>query len=329
MKDHRRDVLALDDAKLELFVRHWVGRKKGYFEVTTFSGTGDHGRDVVGFLSASRHEGAWHNYQCKQYGRSLPTETGLLELAKVLYFASEGAFTAPSKFTFVAPRGVNRNLDLFNPTKLKAQLIDNWTKYCATNIVEGKTVAVDGKLKALVDAFDFSTVGRVNLDDMFSDAEITPVLHAWFGTDIGPPPAGQVPSQVQAQELRYVGQLVDAYAERDRQSYSSHADVSGHVTHGPHLQRQRERFYAADAFKRFYRDNTEPKVVEDFETDVLHGVVDTHDATHVDSLSRVEAVMSQAATVQVSGPLSVHARVPVKQGVCHHFANEDRLKWRK
>ena len=91
-------------------MRQWVGLKKGYFRATTFSGPGDHGRDVVGFLTPALHDGPWHNYQCKQYGKALPTETALNELGKILYFASEGEFSVPASYSFVAPRGVNRNL---------------------------------------------------------------------------------------------------------------------------------------------------------------------------------------------------------------------------
>ena len=55
-----RRLLALDDTELEEFVRQWVSRKQ-YYEVERFTGTADMGRDVVGFLSKDRHEGAWHN----------------------------------------------------------------------------------------------------------------------------------------------------------------------------------------------------------------------------------------------------------------------------
>lgn len=330
MKNHERDILALTDTDLELFVRQWVSLKKGYYRVTTFSGPGDHGRDVVGFLTSSLHDGGWHNFQCKQYGKALPTETAMNELGKILYFASEGEFCVPQSYSFVAPKGVNRNLTklLFSPEKLKAALISNWPNYCATKIVDGKTIGLDGKLKVLVEAFDFSTVRRVDLHDILTDSVVAPVLSKWFGTDPGPPPAGQVPPQVQPTELKYVAQLVGAYADRDGKPYTSHAEVSVHAAHGPHLKRQRERFYAADAFKRFYRDNTEPQVLESFEADIFHGVVDIHGSAHPDALTRVDAVMAQAATLQAVGPLAAHARVPVKQGVCHHFANEDRLKWR-
>ena len=39
--------------------------------------------------------------------------------------------------------------------------------------------------------------------------------------------------------------------------------------------------------------------------------------------------MTQASVVYPSGALAKHAHVPVRQGICHHFANEGLLKWRK
>lgn len=55
---YRRQILALDDDQLEEFVRQWALKKTEYAEVERFTGTGDMGRDVVGFLSSQRHEGA-------------------------------------------------------------------------------------------------------------------------------------------------------------------------------------------------------------------------------------------------------------------------------
>jgi hypothetical protein len=42
----------------------------------------------------------------------------------------------------------------------------------------------------------------------------------------------------------------------------------------------------------------------------------------------VNAVMSQAAALLPGGPLARHAGVQVRQGICHHFVNEDRLRWK-
>lgn len=87
--------------------------------------------------------------------------------------------------------------------------------------------------------------------------------------------------------------------------------------------------FDADAFSRFYRDNTMSEEIDVLTRDMHHGVIDTHRSDHPDSLARVDAVMTQAANVHPSGALAKYARVSVKQGMCHHFANEGRLRWRK
>lgn len=329
--NYDRQILALRDAQLEQFINNWIGCKgKGYVEVARFSGAGDMGRDVVGFLSKKRHEGPWHNYQCKQYGKKISTETGILEIGKILYYAHLGEFSVPEQYFFVAPRGVNRNLEklIYNPSQFKATLIDGWDQYCSTKIVHGSTISLDDDLKTFISAFDFSSIERFTLDNILEDAYIDPVLHKWFGKEIGQAPQGQTPAEIQDSELPYITQLVGAYSQHCGQIFADYREVEKQPDYSNHLSLQRERFYDADAFKRFYRDNTESDVLDSFEKDIYHGVIDTFNAEHKDSLARVNAVMTQASNLQATGPLSKYARIPVKQGVCHHLANEgDLIKW--
>lgn len=329
--NYDRQILALDDAELEKFVNDWISCKaKGYFEVARFSGAGDLGRDVVGFLSKKRHEGPWHNYQCKQYGRKLPTEITILEIGKILYYAYRGEFSVPERYFFVAPRGVNRNLEklIYNPSQFRAKLIDEWDQYCSTKIIDGLEIPLDGGLKAFICAFDFSTIERLTLDNILKDACINLVLYKWFGEELGPAPKGQTPAEIQDSELSYIKQLVGAYSQRCGQTFADYKEIENYPEYSNHLLRQRERFYDADAFKRFYRDNTEPEVLDSFEKDIYYGVIETFSAEHKDSLARVDAVMTQASVVQAAGPLAKYARVPIKQGVCHHLANKgDLIKW--
>jgi len=329
--DYDRQILALNDVQLEQFVNDWISCKsKDYVEVARFSGAGDLGRDVVGFLSKKRHEGSWHNYQCKQYKKNLPTETAILEIGKILYYAYLGEFSVPERYFFVAPRGVNRKLEklIYNPSQFKAKLIDNWEQYCSTKISDGLTIPLDEGLNTFICAFDFSTIARFTRDDILKDTCIKPVLHKWFGEDLGSAPRGQAPAEVQDSELPYIKQLVGAYSQRCGLTFADYKEIEKHPDYSGHLSLQRERFYDADAFKRFYRDNTEPEVLDSFERDIYHGVIDTFNAEHKDSLARVNAVMIQASNMQAAGPLARDARVPVKQGVCHHLANEgDLIKW--
>lgn len=325
-----RHILALTDEQLESFVREWIGHKKEYAEVQRFTGPGDMGRDVVGYLTKERHDGPWHNYQCKQYGRTLPTGLGLLELGKVLFYSHAGEFTAPTAFFFVAPRGVNRNLRRYisKPAELKGALLGGWDQYCAERIVDGQRLKLTADLRAFIDGWDFSLVKAISVDEILGDLASKPVLQAWFGIDPGPAPVGIVPDEIEPHELPYIQQLLDAYGERE----SCILDKEGartHAVHGPHLKMQRERFFDADSFTRFYRDNTMQVEIEILRRDLRHGIAEAFGAEYPDSLQRVDAVMSQAAVVHPSGALARHARVPVRQGICHHFANEGSLKWRK
>lgn len=332
-KSYDRNILALDDTELEQFVLDWVKSKTGiYIEITRFSGSGDLGRDVVGFCTKDKHEGEWHNYQCKQYAKNLPTDTAICEIGKILYYAYRNEFTAPTRYFFVVPRGVNRNLEtlIYNPQKFKSQIIAEWDKYCANKIIDGKNIQLDLSLKQFIQNFDFSNIHRLNLDDILSDTFIKPVLFKWFGADPGPAPLANVPEKIEDSELPYINQLVDAYSQREGKKFINHEEVAKHSQHSKHLSIQRERFYGADVFKRFYRDNTDQSVIESFENDIYHGIFDTCEGRrHADALDCVNSVMNQAANIQPSGPLAHHARVPIKQGICHHFANEERLKWRK
>jgi len=237
--------MALGDEELEKFVRDWALMKKEYAEVERFTGTGDMGRDIVGFLTKERHEGNWHNYQCKQYGTTLSTAVGVQEVGKVLYYSSRGEFTQPTAFFFVAPRGVNRKLKrlIAKPEEFRRELLDRWEDYCAKEISKGKHIPLDAALRALIEKWDFSQIRAISVDEILSDPAAKAVMFSWFGADPGPPPAGAVPAIVEDREMPYIRQLLDAYGERERRTFVDYADAKDHEAHGMHISMQRERFF--------------------------------------------------------------------------------------
>lgn len=330
--DYHRQILALDDDELERFTRDWVvARKSEYFEVHRFAGAQDLGRDVVGFVTPQRHAGAWHNYQCKQFvRRRLPLADGLKELGKVLYFASRGEFTPPERYVFVAPYGISRPLEklIDHPDELRRTLLKDWSKYCASKINKNKKLPLDPALRIVIESYDFSRVSRIGVDGLLAAPNVS-LLHQYFGADPGPAPPGVVPADVGGQELRYIGELVTAYGERAGAPFKDHHAIASGSEHGEHLQMQRERFFDADSFKRFYRDNTESETLPRLEREIRHGIADVHGRKHDDTLERIDAVMAQAGKLQPGGPLAQHAGIPVKQGICHHFVNDGGMTWRK
>ena len=191
----------------------------------------------------TRHEGPWHNYQCKQYGRTLPTARGLAELGKVLYYSHYGEFTAPTAYVFVAPRGVVRDLRRYisKPSELRAALITKWDDYCAKTIIEGQDIKLTPELRAHISAWDFSAVRAISVDEILADPAAKSVLQLWFGVDPGPAPLGVVPDRIEEHEMPYIQQLVDACAERERCTMGKE-EAQAHAVHGVHLKMQRERF---------------------------------------------------------------------------------------
>ena len=328
--NYANQIHALNDDDLERLVDVWQTRKTAdYVGTERFAGAGDMGRDVVGYVTSHRLDGPWHNFQCKQLKTQLTKPAVLRELAKIIFHSCCGHFPLPERYNFVAPRGVNRKAKelISQPSKLATAMIDEWDENCAGHLVQNETHVLTDKLHAVISAFDFTSVDAIDSRKLVADAAMKPVLVEWFGADPGPAPSGQVPDSVAAEEFGYFDQLAKAYSARSGMFYPDRQSALDCKKHGKQFKVQRTRFFEAAYFKRYYRDNTPRGVVEAFETEVYHGVVDTHQGAHADALAKVDAVMSQAAVIQVSGVLGTYARVPVKQGTCHHLANDGILPW--
>ncbi|TXC73367.1 hypothetical protein FSZ31_00975 [Sphingorhabdus soli] len=329
--NYARKIYTLDDDDLERLIDDWVGHKQSkYHSSEIFAGAGDMGRDVVGYQTASRLEGDWDNFQCKQLKRSLTRPGMLRELAKIFYHSGQGHFSLPANYTFVAPRGITRPANdlLTHPTELAAALKEDWDTVCSNHISDGVVVKLDPALEFTIDSFDFTHVDSLDANRLASDASMKPVLVDWFGADPGAPPPGSTPEKIQPEEAQYLEQLVAAYGQRRGMPYADATAALECSAYGRRLKDQRTRFFEAARFQRYYRDNTPEDVLRSFEDDVYHSVIETFNAAHADALAKVDAVMERAALVSVTGVLNKYARVPVRQGTCHHFANDGVLSWK-
>lgn len=321
----------MDDVELEQFCRQWVERKAtDYFEVKRFGGAGDKGRDVVGFFTAQRHEAAWDNYQCKQFRNKLGKSEGILAVAKVLYWASQGEFTPPRKFIFVAPKGINSKLlQIINkPAQFKFDLIGGWAEICSKKIIDNADIKLEAEVADTVNAFDFSSISFVDVDEIIADPASKPLLFELFGSDPGEYPRGVVPIDVQEHEMVYMEALLQAYNDREGGAFACHQDILDHVEHGEDLREHRARFYEADGFQKFYRDNTSPETIAEFRRGIRLGIRETLKQPASDELKRVQSTMIQAANLQPAGPLARYAYIPVKQGLCHHLVSDGEINWK-
>lgn len=330
--DYTRNILSLDAEQLEILIWKWVNTQSSiYTSVYRPAGAGDRGCDVVGFHSSEKFEGDWDNYQCKQYNKAIPTDKGMHELGKILYYAFLGEFTTPKNYYFVAPKGINRNLKtwILNPSQLKMSLINEWGKYCEDTIIDGQKVILSDELKDFILKYDFSSVSIIGIDDIVNDSKFRATLVDLFGGELPSAPSGEVPNKINEYELNYVNKILDTYSDRDCIIYSKPEEILGHDDFEEDFVEQRERFYSAEAFRLFYRDNTVDGVLNSFEKEILKGIKPTLKLDYPNSFIRMCTVLSEAGKLQPSGKLAIHGKIDVKQGYCHQFANEDKLHWRK
>lgn len=322
----------IGDAELEEFVELWVERKSNqYVRVERLGAANDKGRDVIGFLSDRSHEGPWDLYQCKRKtrGGKLGTPEAMTELGKLFYHHTAGAYrTLPMKYIFVAPRGVVGPLRdlILNPSTIATYLIAHWDDYCATEITATLTVPLTTEIRALIGTFDFARVSYLTAPMIVKDPAAAPALSKMLGLIPDEAPPGVAPSNIQIEELPYLDQLRQVYGQAAGAVFATADEVLAHPDHGEHLRRQRTRFFEAASFSRFHRDNTAPGALDTFREDVFHSVVEVYEEDHVSPLHRVNAVMKHAGQTPLS-LLGRQTRVPVRQGLCHHLANEGRIKW--
>lgn len=107
----RLEVISEDD--FEDLVREWATGylKPKYEKIRRSSGSGDMGRDVVGYIKYTQDENAeWNNYQCKHYNDPITPKTAMLEIGKLIYYTFNKEFTVPNNYFFVSPKGAGPQL---------------------------------------------------------------------------------------------------------------------------------------------------------------------------------------------------------------------------
>ncbi|MDP9993844.1 hypothetical protein J2W28_004454 [Variovorax boronicumulans] len=317
----------------EDFVHEWAHYclKKRYVKVQRFSGAGDRGIDVAGFVDAQKLQGVWDNYQCKHYDHALMPSDVWAEFGKIIWYSFSKAYSVPRHYFFVAPKGAGTKLStlLNDATRLKEEVIANWEKHIRTAITSTQEISLERELLAYVQAFNFSIFEAKTALQLTGDHRDTPVHAARFGGGLPPRPVGSpAPSTIAPGESKYVSHLLDAYADHTKAPVSDPSTLRTWPKLNGHFIRQREAFYQAEALRVFARDSVPAGTFEAFQDDIYDGVVDTHDANHADGYVRVCEVTKAARELQITAnPLISCSNPKDRDGVCHQLANEDRLKW--
>jgi hypothetical protein len=314
--------------ELENVVQFWLREKveKEYARVRQWGGTGDKGRDVVGYPKSDT-DMPWDNFQCKRYGSKLGPKELWPELAKLVYWTYEGSYPTPRRYIFVAPLGVSSKFQelIDDPAALRKGMKKNWEK------VGAKLCDFD-EIEDYLAGFEFPELSAVEGGEIVEGLKGSAVYPIYFGGGLSKPrpPVKTPPPSIDSHELGYVNALVDAYNDDCAESIAS-ADVAfGHERYGPHLETSRANFYCAESLREFSKDVlTPPNSFEELQDQVHDGIQPKLAESHSSGYARVLAVSAHATLIGISDhPLRSDLEPADRIGICHQLANDGRVKWR-
>lgn len=326
--EHR--VYFYDPDEWEQFILEWAySLHPDYKQVKRIGGSGDRGVDIAGFLGNDHFEGQWDCYQAKHYGEALTPMTAHAEILKMLGHVVSGHYTLPRRYFFVAPRGAGPTLNrlISHPSEMKEKFVEA--------IADGNPLVRDVPHETLVAArqlalsVDFSMFKAMQLTELLSGHAGTRYYAFRFGTSL--PARGPVdspPSDLEASEARYVEELLRVYREAVGSADMTMEDVQGHVDHSAHFRRQRRAFYSAEALRMYARDSVPQGTFERLVDHLYEGVVEVAETKFSTGHERLTAVLTQSTNVQLDSQRLVEMTGPEdRRGICHHLANDERLKW--
>lgn len=315
------------DSEWEEFIWEWADSLADEYEsVENCGGAGDMGRDVI----AMRPDGTYDNYQCKHYEHPLRPTDIWVELGKLVYYTQKKAYSPPTVYYFVAPRGVGTKLAnlLRKPQDLRTGLKQNWSTYCENKITSTGSVQLKGELLNHLDQLDFSIFRHLSVLRVI-DAHRRTSWHATrFGGGLPPrPKVPQPPAALAKVEAQYVRSLLDAYSEYIGLRYSSPSQL-GNTPLRAHFDDARLEFYSAESLREFSRDQLPPGEFEKLQEEIQSGIMDEHRDAHSDGYRRVLAVVRAARQLNITyHALATELRVRDRGGICHQLANDGKLKW--
>jgi hypothetical protein len=317
----------------ESFIEEWVAAvlSDRYGKVVRFTGAGDKGIDIAGFVGSDGLDGSWDNFQCKHLTTTVSPTVAWPEIGKILWHSYGGSYKAPRGYYFVAPRGVGTKLGqlLAHAGNLKKELKSVWDKNISREITSKEVVPLSGDFADYVEAFDFSVFKWISPRELIEQHRKTPYFIGRFGGALPARPLpDKPPGDVQGHEQQYVAYLLEAYADHKKEAVPDVAKLKQWKPLLDHLGRQRESFYHAESLRIFLREKVEPGTYESLQDEVLSGVIDTAEDGHIDGFQCVKAVLVASQNLSLDAhPLGQSALVKDRHGICHQLANDDRLKW--
>jgi len=323
----------MDEDQWEEFVLEWVDSlRQTYTDVHRCGGAGDLGRDVIGFKAGVGPHSAWDNYQCKHYAHGLSVADVVAEIGKLLYHSSQGQFSLPDEYVFVAPRGPSTPLlKVLQKGTLKQELLDRWGKECRSAITKGQLIEL-ASIENVINAFDFTHVSVLPPTRIIEGHQKTKYFAIRFGGGLPARimPIPKPPLTVQENEHVYIQRLLEAYGDEKKTAYSTIDTLrTGAPALAKHLDRSREQFFSAESLRGFSRDNVPAGTFENLQGEVFDGVQEVYeDVTHPSGYHRVVKTVEKARNIAITGnPLIGVMHTNDRAGICHQLANDGKLTW--
>jgi len=307
------------------------GNQPAYVSIQRFSGPGDKGRDVACYVSNPIHTSEWDSFQCKQYGHPLHPGDVWIELGKLCFYTFRGDYPVPRQYRFAAPYEVGPTLkDLFlHPNKLREELIGNWSKACEQKITDAGKVSLEGPFLDYVKKFNFSIVSFVPVLVLIQQHKKTPHWTTRFKfCPPERPPSITPPVDPETSESVYLRQLLNAYADAEKQPFSSAIELGSFPKLIEHFKRSRQWFYQAESLNRFSRESYPVGEFEKIKKQVHDGIIEVVEQQHENGLKRVDATTGYAGQLRLgNSDLVAHVEAGDMKGLCHHLANDGKLEW--
>lgn len=326
-----------DWPEFERFTLEWAQgylaeKTPGIFEVQQRGGAGDKGRDIIAWLDPPQATPRrWRLYQCKSYDARLGAPVAAADIGKVLHYTHVGDYSCPEEYWFVTHQGVTGPFQdlLDDPESLRAFILENWDKRCASAISTKAKVPLTSELEAHIHAFPFSIFRAKQPQEMLDEHAQVPRYHLpVFGlplVDRPPPPAP--PSSVAPKEATYIKALLAAMSHKLGVPVSKAEDLADETLRRL-FDRSRITFYCAEGLKELARDIMSD---EAFFDDLLDEFGDALFHVYTDEpvgLARLKATVLAAQSIPLDGQiLKDHVKAKDREGMCHHLANETRLTW--
>ena len=325
-------VYSMDEDSFEEFTNEWLYGcyNEKYENIERIGGAGDKGRDVI----ATNKDKTVIYYQCKHYKSPLMPTQFYKEFGKLVFYTKNKEILIPQKYYIVASHDIGPSLrDLLkNQTLLKNALINNWEQYCQNEICETE-ILLDTDLKNYINSFNFSIVEWIPIQKIIEEYCSTIYGKIRFGgIKIEIANKLEPGTKIEAQEMKYIQELLKAYSDDAGKDFEDIADLTGYDKYKKNLISQRKNYYSIETIRRFVRDTfTNANEYECLKNEIFHGIEDTHNLNYKNGFERLNQDLIKASSINTSKSL---LDIPLhlignqeRKGVCHMLVEDDLIKW--